>query len=109
LASARGRLGFVVADGAALIYGTAGVGWAGFKGGWINSGGYSNALSKTLTGVVAGGGIEAMVSRNWTFRAEALWYGFDKESVSSLSQGTTSTTKFTSDVLVGRLGLNLKF
>src|SRR5215475_3901623 len=60
LASARGRLGVVVADGAGLIYGTAGVAWAGFKGGWADEG-YTNFLDKTLTGVVAGGGVEAMV------------------------------------------------
>jgi outer membrane immunogenic protein len=109
LASARGRVGFVVADGAGLIYGTAGAAWGGVKEGWVENGyGRFGQLNKTLTGVVAGGGVEAMVSRNWTFRAEALWYGFEKQTINNIFAGTY-TTRFTNSVLVGRLGLNFKW
>jgi outer membrane immunogenic protein len=114
LASARGRVGFVVADGAALIYGTAGGAWAGAKAGWVENAGYNVPFNKTLTGWVAGGGVEAMLSRNWTIRAEALWYDFG----SKFGTGTggpapgelaTYTTKFNNTMLVGRVGLNFKW
>jgi opacity protein-like surface antigen len=60
--------------------------------------------------VVAGGGVEAMLSRNWTVRAEALWYGFDKKTVTGNTiNNLTYTTQFTNNVLVGRFGLNFKW
>jgi len=114
LASARARLGFVVADGAALIYGTGGVAWAGINSGWIENAGYNALLNKTLTGWVAGGGVEAIVSRNWTFRVEALWYDFGSKFATgtggpALDELATYTTKFNNTVLVGRVGLNFKW
>jgi outer membrane immunogenic protein len=118
VASARGRLGWVVADGAGLIYVTGGAAWAGIKSGWLindNCGlcPINVQLNDTVTGVVAGGGVEAMLSRNWTIRAEALYYDFGHKSASATfdngNERATYTTRFNNTLLVGRFGLNFKW
>jgi outer membrane immunogenic protein len=68
----RGRVGY--AFGSALIYGTGGfaAGGAQYKIGYTNPISPGGFLSKdeTLTGWVAGAGIEYMVSRAWSVKAE---------------------------------------
>ena len=56
-----------------------------------------------------------MVSRNWTIRAEALWYDFGSKSATGRGgpggqdEQATYSTKFNNTVLVGRVGLNFKW
>jgi outer membrane immunogenic protein len=119
VASARGRLGWVVADGAGLIYVTGGAAWAGINSNWtINDGcdlcPISVQLKDTVTGAVGGGGVEAMLSRNWTIRAEALYYDFGRKSVTHNAGAdpvipAIYTTQFKNTLLVGRFGLNFKW
>jgi outer membrane immunogenic protein len=106
LASVRGRAGFVA--GETLFYATGGVGFANFDAGWRRSNGAARAqFDKTITGWVAGGGIERMFSRNWSARAEFLHYGFGTKSLTSTTGGTY-TTAFRHDVSVVRLGINFR-
>ncbi|MBX9778502.1 MAG: hypothetical protein K2Y71_29360 [Xanthobacteraceae bacterium] len=77
LASLRGRLGMTF--GRALIYGTGGLAFGQAKlharspGGTVPANGNINKW-----GSVFGGGIEWKQNRNLSFRAEGLWYHFNK-------------------------------
>ena len=110
LTSVRGRLGFAVNDW--LLYGTGGAAWAKVNAGWTVSpiqGGYSNRIDKTLSGWVAGGGIEKMVGRNWSVRAEYLYYDFrNVTTIFAAPFNNTYTTTFRHNVSVVRLGLNFR-
>jgi outer membrane immunogenic protein len=81
LSSVRGRLGFIAANNV-LIYGTGGAAWMRrTTAGNVNNPTGSNTSSivtsagETLSGWVAGGGLEYMLAKNWTVRAEYLYYG----------------------------------
>jgi outer membrane immunogenic protein len=81
LSSLRGRLGFIAANNV-LIYGTGGAAWIRrTTSGNVNNPAGSNTSSirdtagQTLSGWVAGGGLEYMFAQNWTVRAEYLYYG----------------------------------
>jgi outer membrane immunogenic protein len=73
LASLRGRLGY--AAGPTLFYATAGVAFLGFE----------DELSDddTLTGWVAGLGVEHKVRENVSLGLEGLYYAFDEDDVAS--------------------------
>ena len=78
LATVRGRLG--IAADRTLIYGTGGIAWAGAETSLDVVGpGYDawGRKSETLTGWTVGGGLEHALSRQWTIRAEYLYYRFD--------------------------------
>jgi outer membrane immunogenic protein len=106
LASVRGRLGWAVGD--TLFYGTGGVAFGQFDAGWLRIGGPARAqFSETMTGWVAGGGIEKLLGRNWSARVEFLYYGFGKDSHAS-TIGGTYTTAFRHNVSAVRLGLNFR-
>ena len=107
LSSVRGRLGFAI--GQTLVYGTGGVAFANFDAGWQrNTAGGRNQLDKTVTGWVAGGGIEHAFTRNWSARAEFLHYGLGKSTNSNNYFGQTYSTVFRHDVSVVRLGINFR-
>ena len=106
LASVRGRAGFVA--GETLFYATGGVAFANFNAGWFRSNGVARGqFDATVTGWVAGGGIERAFSRNWSARAEFLHYGFGTKSLTSTTGGTY-TTAFRHDVSAVRLGINFR-
>jgi outer membrane immunogenic protein len=96
LASARVRLGWAFDH--TLIYATGGVGWIEANTSQSSTAGGSslgfrpkgNISFRTFGGVV-GGGLEWKYNRNVSFRAEGLYYIFNKtESVpSNISGGTT--------------------
>jgi outer membrane immunogenic protein len=84
VSSARGRLGYLIMPNL-LVYGTGGVAWgkidyeassgigSGAAGAYFASTGFSN----TATGVVAGGGLEYMLTDHWLVRGEWLHYRFN--------------------------------
>ena len=109
LTSVRGRLGVAVNDW--LFYGTGGVAWASINVGWQAP--FSPALNarvnKTISGWVAGGGIEKMFGRNWSVRAEYLYYGLrNATNVVTVPNFGTYSTAFRNDVSVVRLGINFR-
>lgn len=73
LASIRGRFGVISDD--TLIYGTAGVAWAGME---LSASimGVTASVSDTLTGFVVGGGVEHKFGPRLTGRIELLHYDF---------------------------------
>jgi opacity protein-like surface antigen len=91
-----------------LFYATGGLAVAHFNSGWARIGGSARAqFDKTVTGWVAGGGIEKIFNPHWSARAEFLHYGLGTSSLGS-SVGGTYTTAFRHDVSVARLGVNFR-
>jgi outer membrane immunogenic protein len=84
LASIRGRLGYTWGPG--LLYFTGGGAWenvqtdvmiSGQTAPFINGVSGTGSFSNTRSGFVVGGGLEWQVARNWTVRAEYLYYDFN--------------------------------
>ncbi|MDO8981428.1 MAG: porin family protein [Afipia sp.] len=113
MASIRGRLGWVWDRW--MVYGTGGAAWADVNyRNDLTFGGVFNPVSvnKTLSGWVAGGGVEYAVSNNWTVRAEYLYYDFGDETVVNLSPvivGGTNNATWDNHIHVVRAGVNYKF
>jgi outer membrane immunogenic protein len=81
LASVRGRIGYLVTP-AALVYFTGGAAWAKFDyaGRSLNETATFIAqtqFTETKPGYVLGGGLEYAFARNWSARAEYLYYHFN--------------------------------
>ncbi len=99
-ASARARLGYLVTPNV-LLYATGGAGWMDVRTtstcdasptGFCPPGGLTPpvlAHSKTLSGFTAGGGLEAMLSRNWILRGEYRYAQFGTFSASDARVCTT--------------------
>jgi outer membrane immunogenic protein len=112
LATARGRVGLVVGD--TLTYVTAGAAFT-----HVNSqitppsndpiATYSD--SSTRVGLVLGGGIEHMLTRNWTMKFEGLWVDAGSKIVNAnaLKVGSANASKFADQLIIARVGLNYKF
>ena len=111
MATVRGRLG--VAFGQYLLYGTGGVAFARFSDAWgITALGASEFSSNsTRTGWTAGGGLEYMLTRNWTVRAEALYADFGSQSITAQPPGAVFpyTSQFKHTVTTARAALNWKW
>jgi outer membrane immunogenic protein len=118
LASGRAREGIALDD--TLLYVTGGVAFAGVSNGWGN--GYGLPIgtccniqnSQTKVGWVAGAGVEHMFTRNLSVRSEFLYYDLgrnDATTVVPTGGGGTNTFRMsaTNEVIVGRLGLSLKW
>jgi outer membrane immunogenic protein len=111
LGSVRGRMGLALDD--TMLYLTGGVAFGETRSGW--GGGYSGTtgccVSQTgfRTGWVAGVGAEHMFTQNISFRTEFLYYDLGTQTVNTNFGGTTYTTQFSQEVLVGRVGLNYKW
>src|SRR5207249_5357208 len=71
LSTVRARFGLAVGD--TMAYATAGVAFAGVKNTVSFSPGLDYSSTKTRTGWTVGGGVEHMLSRNWTIGLEALF------------------------------------
>lgn len=117
LITVRGRFGFDVMDGL-LVYGTAGVGWLKTENNFVvnavsgtpKGGNFSN--SKWTTSFVAGGGVEYMLTRNWSVRGEVLWV--QPQSVEGTAQdthyyNTPMNVKYDSTLTLGKIGVNYHF
>jgi outer membrane immunogenic protein len=103
LASARGRAGIAINGNRTLLYGTGGAAWADVD--------YASTLpgvsgfSNTHFGWVAGGGIEHMLTQNFSARVEYLHYSFD--DATGAVGGISTTVEPKLDTV--RFGLNYKF
>lgn len=123
LATVRGRLGISVMQHV-LLYATGGVAFSEFKfsssysdnavGFGFPGGSGFGSRSDTRTGWTAGGGIEWLLDRNWSIRAEYLYV--DLGSIQVLAP-TSNTAAFSQTIQVdaeltaqiARLGLNFRF
>lgn len=123
LATARGRLGYVIGPGLAYVTGGAAFANVGDKADatqvfLVTSTYYPATANTTKPGWVLGAGYEFMLGNDWTLRAEYLHYGFDSVRAttgpvlpSPVAVGGLSATYVWSplNIDIMRLGLNYKF
>ncbi len=131
LASLRGRLGYSWAT--SMVYFTGGAAWANinyradsadavflcFGGGGGGQGcSYPAALDSTKLGWALGAGYETMISANWSFRAEYLFYRFGGTTVSvngapaaacSVASCSATYSFSDTDIHTARVGVNYRF
>lgn len=112
MASIRGRLGWVWDRW--LVYGTGGAAWAdvNYRTDYTNFGtNIPVSTNVTLSGWVAGGGVEYAVANNWTVRAEYLYYDFGDETIinPTVVPGLNYLSTFDNKIHVVRAGVNYKF
>jgi outer membrane immunogenic protein len=121
LASIRGRIGFLVTP-ATLVYFTGGGAWGqiGYTASAANEPPSTylaaSAFSKTVGGSVLGGGLEYVISNNWSVRAEYLFYHLNTGATAIAPDSTghfpALPSRFTwsnSDVQSARAGVSYKF
>jgi outer membrane immunogenic protein len=104
LSTVRGRFGLAVGD--TMAYMTAGVAFGGVRNSvFIDFFDTTYFSSKTKTGWTVGGGVEHMLSRNWTVGLEGLFVDLGN------SKGDTDIGQFqfANQAIIGRLKLNYKF
>jgi outer membrane immunogenic protein len=130
-ASIRGRVGYDFSG--TLVYGTAGIGWLKLKDNFNvagNPGGIGSpskggnfASTKWAPAFVVGGGIEQMITPNWSIKGEALWVRTETTDASATdthyftpSTGVFSSrfnpvppVNYTHTLTIGRIGVNYKF
>ena len=110
-----GRARFGVAKDQFLIYGTGGLAFGEFRNDEVVTGALTgtNSFAAYRFGWAAGGGVETMLGRNWTIRAEYLHVdlgAFDQKFNVTIGATTSVSTlhyKVYSDVV--RLGVNYYF
>jgi outer membrane immunogenic protein len=114
-ASLRGRVG--VDFSGTLVYGTAGIGWLKLRdnfnvlGTFGKNGNFS--ANKWAPAFVTGGGIEQMITPNWSVRGEVLWVKTETTDARPTDlrffNNTTPPVNYTHTLTIGRVGLNYKF
>jgi len=105
LSTVRTRFGLAVGD--TMAYMTAGVAFGGVKNSVFS--GFEEATyssSKTKTGWTVGGGVEHMLSRNWTIGLEGLFVDLGRSTVHVTDEGDF---QFANQAIIGRMKLNYKF
>ena len=118
LASARGRIGYLVTPDI-MAYATGGAAWAKINYSAVSTDpgiaytATSNS-SSTQTGYAVGGGVEWMMTDNWTVRAEYLYYQFNKgPNVVAQAPGfAAAPSNFVwgnANISVARAGISYKF
>jgi outer membrane immunogenic protein len=107
LSTVRGRFGLAVGD--TMAYMTAGVAFGGVRStvNFDDIGTYSR--SQTKTGWTIGGGVEHMLSRNWTIGLEGLFVDLGSTTVNHGSDNSNKSTRFSNQAIIGRVKLNYKF
>ena len=105
LATVRGRVGVLIAP-PTLVYAT-----GGYAAGRVENDtnvflGYSD--HSTRSGWTAGGGVEHMLTRQWTVKAEALYVDLGDKSVQGLG-GSGYVGSFSNTAVIARVGANFKF
>jgi outer membrane immunogenic protein len=120
LATFRGRVGLTSLN-PTLVYVTGGLAIAGSKNRW--GGGYAsfNQLGnpigcgcdfvddKTRFGWTAGFGVEHMVNRNWSFKAEVLYVDLGTRTKSATVPDGTYTSEFSNSLITARVGANYRW
>jgi outer membrane immunogenic protein len=120
LASARGRLGYLIGSG--MAYATGGVAFAGvnFSGNGTAQAPapgttFPTASTSTRTGYVVGAGYEAPITSSWLIRGEFLHYHFDGRNTSAPGVGLVVPGLAANyawgalNINMVRLGLDYKF
>ena len=119
LGTVRARLGYLVTD-RFLVFGTGGLAYGDVKSSvnaaYAVSGGgptgtFSASKTTTQTGWTAGGGVEYLLNKNWTFKTEYLYVDLGSANLLNGSLGGVLNYNLkvhTTDNIV-RAGLNYKF
>jgi outer membrane immunogenic protein len=119
LVTLRPRLGFAVNN--LLFYGTGGLALSDVKHRFEFSDTFASAAesasASTTVGWTVGGGMEFMMCRNWTMKAEYLYVDFGKDSAAGVVVNTVSpqisfpTLAHEADLTtqIARAGINYKF
>jgi outer membrane immunogenic protein len=102
LGTVRGRVGY--STGPALLYVTGGAAWVGLKDKWAFT--TPTSASTTKSGATFGGGIETVISGNWTSKTEYLYID-DGRGSALVSSGHPMQVDHTFHVF--RSGLIYKF
>jgi outer membrane immunogenic protein len=98
----RARLGYAVDR--TLVYATGGFAYGGLKAGVTTPGGASAGFSDTVTGYVAGGGVEYKFTPAWSVKAEYQYVNFGK---TEFSPAVNPLVKYEDDAYhTVRVGLN---
>jgi outer membrane immunogenic protein len=123
LATARGRLGYLVGPGLAYVTGGAAFGGVNFSANAattipVPGTLFPATLSSVRAGWVVGAGYEAMLTSNWSLRGEFLHYFLNGVTTTAAGlspgvaapPGTAATYAWNAlDINIVRLGLNYKF
>jgi len=104
LGSVRLRAGFTT--GGMLIYGTGGLGFGRIDISTTSAALGTNGTERNATGWAAGGGVEFIVDRSWSIKAEYLYYdlGSDTYTVDNNLAVRADTTLHT-----GKIGFNYRY
>lgn len=103
-ATLRGRLGYLFTPNL-LVFATAGAAWADLTHGNI----VFSVTTNTVSGHVAGAGLEWAVAPQWTLKAEYLFARFDGNEACSVTVCFVSIQNDKFDAHIFRLGMNWHF
>lgn len=119
----RARIG--VSFGSGLLYATGGLAYGGAKltgsvvADALPAASWSGSSSSTAVGWTLGGGFEYMLNRNFSVKAEYLYYDLGDETVTALGNGTVRGVDQLNDIdyvakadftgSIVRVGLNYRF
>src|SRR5262249_37622489 len=108
LATARGRLGYLVGPG--LLYVTGGGAWARLKNSEFRLGGEFESVTLTRSGWTVGGGYEALFAPNWSFKIEYLFVDLGTASFPFIANVGITGTSHLIDIKehVVKLGVNYR-
>jgi outer membrane immunogenic protein len=101
-----------------MVYGTAGFGWVKLKDNYNTlgtagkNGNFSS--SKWAPAFVVGGGIEHMITPNWSIKGEFLYLKIESQTAAATdtSYYTSSpaiAVNYTNNLSIARVGVNYKF
>jgi outer membrane immunogenic protein len=110
LATIRGRVGVAIGD--TMPYFTAGFAASHVSNTFAPPSGDLDASysdSSTRWGLVLGGGIEHMITRQWSVKFEGLWVDSGQKVVANGLGNARKTTKFSNSLVIARAGLNFHF
>ena len=112
LSTVRGRAGLAV--GNTMVYMTGGLAIGRVHDGFAANGFNSDSVAfknvtKTKVGWTVGGGVEHMLSQNWTVGVEALFVDLGNSTTNFNFDGTNKVAKFSNQAGIGRLKLNYKW
>ena len=108
LSTIRGRLGVTFDQW--LLYGTAGWAVAGVHNTRTDTAGpFVLDETKARSGFIWGGGVERIFTPHWSGRVEALAVNLGDDTVTTVAQNGTYTSRFTNKALIVRGGLSYKW